>query len=357
MTPCNRAGRLVAVDDAEFGDLHRQIAIGFEAVLEDLHMARTIHRLQGEDAFVLGLCDEHVLAKRLPMAGRLPKRAVKHLRGIDLDITKLALAPPHVGNQRLEQGPALGVPENRARSFLLEMEQIHFPPQAAMIPPLRLLELLYVGAKFLLPREGRRVDALEHGFCRIAAPIGARDLHQFEGIADLGRGGHVGPAAKIEPVALLINLHGLVGGDRIDEFDLESLAMGRKPCLGLVARPDLLRERLVAGDNLGHFFFDRGKILRRERLRAIEIVIKAVLDHRPDRDLGAGKEGLDRLGEDMRGIVTDEFERSRVVAGDELDRSVARQRDRRGRARFRRGPSRRRAWRAMAKCFWQYRTR
>src|ERR1700724_3017271 len=62
------------------------------------------------------------------------------------------------------------------------------------------------------------------------------------------------------------------------------------------------------------FFFDPGKILRRERLRAIEIVIKAVLDHRPDRDLRAGKECLDGLGEDMRGIVTHEFERSRVVA-------------------------------------------
>src|ERR1700730_10932521 len=138
----DRAGRLVAVDDAEFGDLHRQVAIGFEAVLEDLHVPRTIHRLEGEDAFVLGLGDEHVLAKRLPVAGSLPKRAVEHLRSIDLDIAKLALASSHVGNQSLEQGPALGVPENRSRPFLLKMEQIHFPPQAAMIPPLRLLELL-----------------------------------------------------------------------------------------------------------------------------------------------------------------------------------------------------------------------
>src|ERR1700730_2079950 len=138
----NRAGRLVAVADAKFGDFHRQVAIGFEAVLEDLHVAGTIHRLEGEDAFVLGHRDEHVLAKRLPMAGSLPKRTVEHLRGIDLDIAELALAPPHVGNQRLEQGPALGVPENRSRPFLLKMEQIHSPPQAAMTPPLRLLELL-----------------------------------------------------------------------------------------------------------------------------------------------------------------------------------------------------------------------
>src|SRR6202045_2592951 len=138
----DRAGRLVAVDDAEFGDLHRQVAIGFEAVLEDLHVAGTIHRLQGEDAFILGLGDEHVLAKRLPMSGSLPERAVEHLRGIDLDVAEFALPPPHIGNQRLKQGPSLRLPENGARPFSLKMEQIHSPPQAAMIPPLCLLELL-----------------------------------------------------------------------------------------------------------------------------------------------------------------------------------------------------------------------
>ena len=110
--------------------------------------------------------------------------------------------------------------------------------------------------------------------------------------------------------------------------------MRLEPGLGLVARPDFLREGFVAGDDLGHFLFDRGEILRRERLRAIEIVIKAVLDHRPDRDLRAGKERLHRLGEHMRGIMADEFERSWIVAGDEFDFGVAASADRRGRARL-----------------------
>ena len=51
----DRARRLVAMHDAEFGDLHRQVAIGLQAVLEDLDMAGAVHRLQREDAFVLGL--------------------------------------------------------------------------------------------------------------------------------------------------------------------------------------------------------------------------------------------------------------------------------------------------------------
>ena len=95
----HRARRLVAMHDAEFGDLHRQVAIGLQAVLEDLHMAGAVHRLQREDALVLGRGDEHVLAIGLPMAGGLPQRAVEHLRRVDLDIAGLLLAPAHVGNQ------------------------------------------------------------------------------------------------------------------------------------------------------------------------------------------------------------------------------------------------------------------
>ena len=38
--PVQRAGRLVAMHGAEFGKPQRQIAVGLQAVLEDLHMAR-----------------------------------------------------------------------------------------------------------------------------------------------------------------------------------------------------------------------------------------------------------------------------------------------------------------------------
>src|SRR5579875_1024927 len=118
----NSAGGLIAVDDAKLADLHRKVAIRFEAILEDLHMARTVHRFQSEDTFVFCLGDEHVFMERLPVAGRLPERAIEHLRRVHLEIPQLVLAPPHVGNQGLKQGPAFGMPENRAWPFFLKME-------------------------------------------------------------------------------------------------------------------------------------------------------------------------------------------------------------------------------------------
>ena len=51
--PVQRARRLEAMHLAELGDLQRQIAIGFQPVLEDLHMAGAVHRLDGVDALVL----------------------------------------------------------------------------------------------------------------------------------------------------------------------------------------------------------------------------------------------------------------------------------------------------------------
>ena len=91
----------------------------------------------------------------------------------------------------------------------------------------------------------------------VAAPIGARDLHQLEGVADLAGRGHVRAAAEIEPVALLVDLQLLVCRDGVDQLDLEVLALVAEHLLGLVARPHFLGEGFVARDDLAHLLFDR----------------------------------------------------------------------------------------------------
>ena len=126
-------------------------------------------------------------------------------------------------------------------------------------------------------------------------------------------------AAQIEPVALLVDFQFLVFGDGVDQFDLEVLALVAKHLLGLVARPHFLGEGFVARDDLAHLLFDRGQVFRREGLVAREVVIEAVLDHRPDGDLGAGPERLHGFGQHMRGVMPDQFQRARVLAIEEFD--------------------------------------
>ncbi len=255
------------------------------------------------------------------MARRLPQGLVEHLRRVDL-LIDAGQPPPHVGGQVLEQRPALGVPEDDARPLLLEVEEVHLAAEPAMVALLRLLQHVEIGVELLLGVPGGAVDARQHRVARVAAPIGAGHLHQLEGVADLPRGRHVRTAAEVEPVALLVDLDLLVFRDRVDQLDLERLALGLEDVLGLVARPYLLGEGGVALDDLAHFRLDRRQVVGGERLVAEEIVIEAVLDHRPDRDLGAGIELLHSLGHHMGGVVADEFERARVVTGDDLDAGV-----------------------------------
>ena len=62
------------------------------------------------------------------------------------------------------------------------------------------------------------------------------------------------------------------------------------------------------------FFSIAGQVFQRERLVAEEVVIEAVLDHRADGDLRARPQRLHRLGQHVRGVVPDQFQRARVVA-------------------------------------------
>ena len=99
--------------------------------------------------------------------------------------------------------------------------------------------MLQVGVELLLRRPGGAVDALQHRRLRIAAPIGAGHLHQLEGLAELAGRRHMRAAAQIEPIALPVDLQILVAGNRVDELDLERLAMRLEPGLRLIAAPDL----------------------------------------------------------------------------------------------------------------------
>src|SRR5215471_4337227 len=89
---------------AHLGDAQRQFAVAAQALVEDLDVARAVHRLEREYAFLrigeelaqafLVLAEIHVLAELLPVARRLPQPAIVQLRCLDLDIAAgLELAP------------------------------------------------------------------------------------------------------------------------------------------------------------------------------------------------------------------------------------------------------------------------
>ena len=144
--PVQRAVRLVAVAAAVLVDAQRQVAVGFDALAEDQHLRRAVHRLQGHPVgiarddrpFIVDVGhfigdDEHVLAVLAPVARLLPLARIHDLRGLDLAIAGIVDGAAHVGFQLAPHAVALGMPEHAAVRFGLEVEQVHLGAQLAVI--------------------------------------------------------------------------------------------------------------------------------------------------------------------------------------------------------------------------------
>ena len=202
------------------------------------------------------------------------------------------------------------------------MEQAHLAAEAAVVALLRLLQHMEIGVELLLVRPAGAVDALQLRVLRIAAPIGAGQLRQLEGLAELARRGQMRARAHVEPVALAVDGDLLVLRDLADPFGLEALAMLAEIIGDPVAAPDLAGDLLVAVDDLAHALLDGGEIVRREGRVAGEVVIEAVLDRRAEGDLGAGIELLHRLGQHMGAVVAQQLEGVGMGARDDLDPGV-----------------------------------
>src|SRR3982074_850470 len=71
------------------------------------------------------------------MAGGFPQGLVENLRRVDFAVIARE-APAHIGDQRLEDGPALRVPEHHAGAFFLEVKQIEFAAELAMVAAFRI---------------------------------------------------------------------------------------------------------------------------------------------------------------------------------------------------------------------------
>ena len=85
--PCKRPRGLVAVAAAELGQPQRQVTIGLEALIKDLHVAGAVHGLHCE-LTLLGLEREHAFGELVSVTRALPQTNIHHLRRFDFLIAK-----------------------------------------------------------------------------------------------------------------------------------------------------------------------------------------------------------------------------------------------------------------------------
>src|SRR5204863_5577026 len=130
----------------------------------------------------------------------------------------------HVILDDAEQLPALGVPEDAADRLFLQMEQVELAPELAMVAAFGLFEPEQVLVQFLLVRPCRAVDPLQLGIVRVAAPIGAGNIHQLEGLPEPAGRWQMRTDAEIDEIPLPVQADLLLGRDLADIFGLITFA-------------------------------------------------------------------------------------------------------------------------------------
>jgi hypothetical protein len=188
-----------------------------------------------------------------------------------------------------------------------------------MVAAARLLQLLQVAIQILRRVERRPVDARQLRVVLVPAPVGAGEPRQLDRLDRL-RVLQVGSAAEVGEVALRVD------GDRgfgvVDELDLVILALLGEVALCLL-RGDLASlPRAPFRELAPDLLLDAFEGVLRDRLGELEVVVEAVLDRRPDRDLDPGVEATHGLRQQVRGGVPQHGERVRIVlvaCGQDLD--------------------------------------
>src|SRR5215210_2135399 len=200
------------------------------------------------------------------------------------------------------------------------MEEIELRPEAAMVARPCLLEPLEVRVQIRLVVEGGPVDAGQLLVVLVAAPVRAGEAGQLDGL-DRTRVLQVRTAAEVGELSLR------VGRDRrfrrVDELDLVFLALVGEVTLRLVRAELLTIPAAALGELAADLLLDLLERLLADRLGELEVVVETVLDRRPDRDLRAGVEAPDSLGEQVRGRVPQHVERVRILLvadGQDLNR-------------------------------------
>ena len=310
-----RSGRLVAVHETLLGQPQRQIAVAALAVGEQVDVTGAVHRLQAELA-VLHFREVHVLAVSVPVPRGLPDLDVEEDRRAHLLVAALAVQPAPEVRQLVPDHHPAGVPERRPRGDVGEVEQVELAPQPPVVAQPRLLDPLEVGVELLLAEERGAVDAGQHRVGGIAAPVGACGGEQPEGLDRLG-GLQVRAAAEILEAVLGVEAD-LALGEVAQQLGLVRLVLGLEPDQQLaLVDPVAADERVLRAEDPAHLRLDAPEVVGRDRLGELEVVVEAVGDRRPDRDLRVRPQVQHGLRHDMRGRVAQDGERLRIAVGED----------------------------------------
>ena len=202
------------------------------------------------------------------------------------------------------------------------MEEIKLFADATVVAFFCFCLLLQVGIQRFLVGEGNAVDALQRFAARVAAPVRAGKLGQFERL-DVSHMRHVRPATHVEVFLMVIQadfLDAVVEVVNQAEFEI-FVAVAERLARVRHRRPHLLH-RIAGRCQIFHARFQLLQIFRREAVFAVDVIVEAVFDHRPDDHFCLRPELLQRVTEQVRGGVADDVHPRIFLGGNDRDAGV-----------------------------------
>ena len=179
--PCRVPDGSLRVQDPNSAMRRGQIAVALEALFEYFDMAGAVHRLEHEEPF-FAFGDEHVLAVFRPVARALPQTLRHQERGLYFDITVFLDFSANVILDDTVDSPTIGVPENLTRIFVVDMEEVEFTADLAVVALFRFDEHIEISLEVVRFFPGGSIDAGKHRALFVPSPVCAGGLHQLEAL-------------------------------------------------------------------------------------------------------------------------------------------------------------------------------
>ncbi len=324
-----RAGALIAVHVGDLGQPDRQIAVAalLARVHEDVH--RAVHRLH-PIAHVLGLAfagrhrGKLVLGIQGEVPGSQEQLLAGHVRRVDQLIAALENDVLDEAAQLEVDHRPFGVPQDQPGTDVpLHREQVEVLADDAVIALAGFLEPPQVALEIVLREPGSPVNALQHLAALVAAPIRAGGVQQLE-VLDGPSRRDVRATTQIHERTIRVDRDHFVLLQIVDALELQRIV--REAPLGLGAIYFLAHERIVRGRHLAHLRFDLLQVFGRERRGHFEVVVKAVLDRRPEADPGVREQLPHGGGQHVRRGVAQDVEGLRIAIGEQRHRHPVGQR-------------------------------
>ena len=218
----------------------------------------------------------------------------------------VVFAAPEVLDRHADARPAR-MPEGQSGADrVADAVEIELAADLAVVAALGLLDPLQQGVERLLRRRGHPVEPLQHRVLLVAAVVGSGHRHEFDG-ADLAGAGQMRPAAEIGESAAAVEADRLARGNVGQAFKLVALT-GEEPGRLVAGHLDALQGEILAHDP-DHLGLDRRKILGRQPVGQVEIVVETLIRGGADVHLRTGIQPTNRRRHDMRGTMTQQFNR------------------------------------------------